>query len=973
MNIRNLYFFDSNGYNLNFDWNKPDVASSILSDNKNYPTDESKDEALRKAGCYWVGYIYLPKVSVGLYTNTTIYVLEEVNGSYSFPIGNSNEKIVFRWDSLNKFVDEFFMFNFDENYIIKETSALIYTPNDGPDCNTLIINRFDEYEIPLETTSSSKALPIHIAFMANEKYDATTYNRTLIMSYNNNIIAKIKFFTETVEEDERLKIWNANLGYNITPEDEMIFYKSDIKEYMPDYKLLNEKRKELMMEGSNIYPFIGSYKAIINAIKFFGYENLNIIEFWRNVNPDDENFGKIYHSSKYSLKHRETLRIGTRNIVLPNKDYKKMNALALVYSINKITGNVDDWELPTVKEQFTYTIEEALIKLFALRKKLNKEFMPGTSRIIDIIGEANYFGIHGLMKISEEQAVSIEEKNFSLNFDSVPGKFIHITDNEYFNRYIKLRKYQNMSEPESAVNNLLLSDVFQLNVNELMGSQYSYDNIPQNTIISSTNPERCDYYKNYYREVFEDYTVYKAIQNNDDYSFDNEEYDYYGSPYDRFSAKVVLKNTTFSDNLTFEECDLKFDCTYSTLVKDSTNPSGYKLQPDSVYDDLTFENIEKLLRPTRIAWKIEWSKNQYDDDLRIAGKSKIYMIPEEIGGESEPEPVMEPLLSQYLSVGQDGRAKVDDYNEFFAQLPYIGYYDVTMELFTNSPIIRNGKLYLGILDTGMSVSDNDDIHIENGYWYVNGTNTNVEVTSQSKTLNKYIKVEPYQIDILGFYYDIRELPDDIKYDNPEDSVMYNFIQDNIRDMVGWAVSERTSQFNPINTSMPTYTVDGKIINTGPYFNQNVDDEWYLADNLTYEIGKLLPLVKYTRYIRSGVDVKPYTWFLLSYEFSKIAGKVKPKWTITNNTTGTSKSYPATGYTGRYLTLLLKKEGNYTVTLSIEDKNGNVYTTTRNIIVVSKTANYNIYQPFKRDYDYMVEEDMLKQLNEFYYSDKLGSR
>ena len=199
------------------------------------------------------------------------------------------------------------------------------------------------------------------------------------------------------------------------------------------------------------------------------------------------------------------------------------------------------------------------------------------------------------------------------------------------------------------------------------------------------------------------------------------------------------------------------------------------------------------------------------------------------------------------------------------------------------------------------------------------------------------------------------------------------IQDNIRDMVGWAVSERTSQFNPINTSMPTYTVDGKIINTGPYFNQNVDDEWYLADNLTYEIGKLLPLVKYTRYIRSGVDVKPYTWFLLSYEFSKIAGKVKPKWTITNNTTGTSKSYPATGYTGRYLTLLLKKEGNYTVTLSIEDKNGNVYTTTRNIIVVSKTANYNIYQPFKRDYDYMVEEDMLKQLNEFYYSDKLGSR
>ena len=44
-----------------------------------------------------------------------------------------------------------------------------------------------------------------------------------------------------------------------------------------------------------------------------------------------------------------------------------------------------------------------------------------------------------------------------------------------------------------------------------------------------------------------------------------------------------------------------------------------------------------------------------------------------------------------------------------------------------------------------------------------------------------------------------------------------------------------------------------------------------------EMAKLNPLVKYTRYIRNGVDVKPYTWFLLGYEFSKIAGKVNPQW------------------------------------------------------------------------------------------------
>ena len=912
MEISKLHFFDNNGYNLNFD---------------------------RNSNGYWEGSIYLPKVSVGLYANTTLYVLEEkdrassdsFSQNYTFPTGPG--KLVFNWDRLNKFVDEFFMFNFDETYILKETSALVYTPNDGPDCNTLIVNRFDEYEIPLDNTLSSKALPIHIAFMANEKYDATTYNRTLVMSYNGSTVARIKFYAETVEEDERLKIWNSNLGYNITPEDTMIFYKSDIKEYRPDYQLLNEKRKELMMEGSNIYPFIGSYKAIINAIKFFGYENLNIIEYWRNVNPDDENFGKIYHSSKYSLNHRETLRIGARNIVLPNKDYKKMNALALVYSINKPTGAVDDWELPYVKEQFTYTIEEALIKLFALRKKLDKEFMPGTSRIIDIIGEANYFGIQSLLKIFDEQHVEVTTKSLPIEFDVTPGKYVHITDNEYFTRYINLRYNQTTTE-EAQINNLLLSDIGQLNLSEISDEKYSYNQTPKITISSLNNNQRCDYYKNYYKEVFEDYTVYKAIQNNDDYMFLNDDYKYYSPFSNRFSAKVVLTNTTFNST-TFEDCDLKFDCSHSKLVKKDIK-AKYELQPDGTYD-LRFGNIDDYFKPKRLAWYITWSKDQHDEDLRNIGKTKVYTKPEWTG-----KPDEDPMNS--LSIGSDGKADIDTYNQYFVELPYVGYYDVTLEIFTNTP-------------TGNDIKIKTNPEDGKRYWY-DGNTKKIEVESQSKTMTKFIKVEPYQIELIGYYYDVRELPDDIKYDNPEDSVMFNFIQDNIRNMTGWAVSERTSQTNPTDFSMPTYTVDGQIINTGPYFNTNIQNEWYLADNLTYEISKLLPLVKYTRYIRSGVDVKPYTWFLLGYEFSKIAGKVNPQWTIINDSTGESSTY-----IGRYLTMLLKKEGNYTVKLKLEDKNGNIYETTRNIIVVSKSANYHIYQTFKREYDTMVEQEMLRELNE----------
>lgn len=929
MEIRNLQFFDSNGYNLNFDWNE---------------------------NGYWEGNIYLPKVSVGIYANTSIYILEKLDSSsvetyqnqyfdvrvdsslfdnkYFFPTGSG--KIEFHWDKVNKFVDEFFMFDFDESYVMQETSALVYTPNDGPECNTLIINRFDTYDITLDNTLSSKALPVHIAFMANEKYDATTYNRTLIMSHNGKTIARIKFYAETIEEDERLKVWNANLGYNITPEDEMIFYKSDIKEYMPNYETLNEKRKELMMEGSNIYPYIGSYKAIINAIKFFGYDNLNIIEYWRNVNPDDVNFGKIYHSSKYSLTKKETLTIGSRNITLPNKDYKKINALALVYSINKPTGQIDEFELPLMKEQFTYTIEEALIKLFALRKKLNKEFMPGSSRIIDIIGEGNYFGLQGITKVKDEQHIDFFEKQRYVDFSVEPSKYAHITDNEYFNRYINTIKNYTDGTP-IPLRDQLLSDMMDTNLNSIRNDRGYYDEnnhrIPEMIELKELNNNtKCELFRNYHQDAFVDYTLYKDIEDNDDYPFDNPEYQY-TSVYDRFSAKVILNNISFEE-VTFDNCDLKFDCSYNVYeLDDDGHILNYELDDnghvlnrttkehyiDGNNNPITFNNVDLLHRPDLITWKIKMSDNQVDDDLKKAGIDKEYT-------KYNLDALENPYNMKYTKTREFVYGDYS-YNQFFVELPYVGYYDVTMTLsYSNKP---------------------DTYNI-------------------TKTKTRCIKVEPYQIELKGFYYDARKLPTDLQYENEEGSEMYNFIHKSLTNMIGWAVAEKTAVDNPIEYSMPTYSTDGSVINPGPYFNNNIINEWYLSDNITYDIAELKPIVKYARYIKSGVDVKPYTWFLLGFDYTKIAGKINPVWTIKNNSTGEESDYE-----GLYFTFLLTREGNYTITLRLEDKLGNKYEVVRNIIVVGKSANYKLYQTFKKDYDYVQEQNMLielNKLNEFYIRD-----
>ena len=503
MEVKNLEFFDKNGYNLNLNWN-----------------DEKQ---------IWEGNIFFPRVSVGLYENATIYVAElNRNGndcSYTYPTGVGN--IVFQWDLANSFVDEFFMFNFDADYVLKDTSSLVYTPNDGPICETLIVNRFDKYNVPLlgsaDFLNEDDLLEIHVAFMANEDSAETTYKRTLVMSYENGNtrynIARITFFAETIEEDERLKVWNENLGYNLKPEDTIIFKHSDIHEYMPDFELLNEKRKELMLEGHNIYPYIGGYKAIINAIKFFGYDNLNIVEYWRNINECDSEYGQIYRTYVYSLKDRKCLSTRRKPISLDTKKFQKLSTISLAYNVNhpernKETGEkYDEYGLPYViedfdkdkRDDFVLTIEEALVKLFALKKKLNDEFMPGSTKIIDVIGEGNYFGTNLIGNNPQISSVNYVESKGFVDFTVFPSNICYITENEDFARYIAEKNNLHIDETIGTLSDKTIAELDDeydgddfdtvASINEI--DTRSLANIIPNMMISK-NDSVCEYYREYY-------------------------------------------------------------------------------------------------------------------------------------------------------------------------------------------------------------------------------------------------------------------------------------------------------------------------------------------------------------------------------------------------------------------------------------------------------------------------------------------
>ena len=113
-----------------------------------------------------------------------------------------------------------------------------------------------------------------------------------IPTAHSKIIAEILIYGETTGEDERLRVMTQNMGYNILESDSMVFRDTNIKELLPNFEAVNLKRKEIMLEGSNIYPFIGSYKGLINAIKFFGYDTLQVKEFWNNYFKSLEQFTK---------------------------------------------------------------------------------------------------------------------------------------------------------------------------------------------------------------------------------------------------------------------------------------------------------------------------------------------------------------------------------------------------------------------------------------------------------------------------------------------------------------------------------------------------------------------------------------------------------------------------------------------------------------------------------------------------------
>ena len=308
--------------------------------------------------------------------------------------------------------------NIEHIKLLNSTINATFTNDDGfffydiyRENSDFFINKFEETQIDTDTLTTTienvngtdftqipsgndirelkKNFPVlNIGFSSDIP---NSYIGTLNLYLDNELIANIFFYVDVVREDPKLPIILNNLGQTINNKDYLIFDTTDIKESEIDVNIINKKRKELLLEFHNIFPFLGSYKALINIIKFFGYESLTVKEYWKNVDLNSEKFGKTRGFDIEEIFDTGNTNVDELNDLIPSKIFRKTNTFGLCYQINRESGQFDEDGCPIVEDVFQFTIEEILIKLFALKEKLKQYFLPFNSRIIDIVGEALYY------------------------------------------------------------------------------------------------------------------------------------------------------------------------------------------------------------------------------------------------------------------------------------------------------------------------------------------------------------------------------------------------------------------------------------------------------------------------------------------------------------------------------------------------------------------------------------------------------
>jgi len=234
----------------------------------------------------------------------------------------------------------------------------------------------------LEETSIKevpKTSPPYYDITGNPVMEKRTLNVSLVVLPK--VVTYVDVYGESEEEDERHAISLNNKNLNILKlQDFYIFKEVDIKEQGIDWIILNRKRKELLEIYPELFNNIASYKSVIQAINFFGYNDLSFTEYFQNINPESTKFGQLFNMELLNIFDKSVQGWEYSNLAfenLRNEGFRKTNLFSLNYKITDTDGNFIS----------AYSLDEVRIKLLGLKKWLIENIIPIGTKIIDITGK----------------------------------------------------------------------------------------------------------------------------------------------------------------------------------------------------------------------------------------------------------------------------------------------------------------------------------------------------------------------------------------------------------------------------------------------------------------------------------------------------------------------------------------------------------------------------------------------------------
>jgi hypothetical protein len=220
-------------------------------------------------------------------------------------------------------------------------------------------------------------------------------------------------YGQTEIEDIRYKVNLNNLGVQSEEDVYEILYESDINDNAIDYTIFNQKRKEMLLICRDIYDYIGSYKSLINAINYFGYNDLQLYEYYKNIDKSSYLYGKLHKVLIPDIFDNSVEGWNEMDFIAgkyqQQNTWKKTNLFNLSYRITDEDGN----------NVLIYSLDDVQYKLTKLKKWLRKNIIPISANLLDITGVSDTNQtLYQDYDESNQTKMSVVERNSTVvNFD----------------------------------------------------------------------------------------------------------------------------------------------------------------------------------------------------------------------------------------------------------------------------------------------------------------------------------------------------------------------------------------------------------------------------------------------------------------------------------------------------------------------------------------------------------------------------